>query len=367
MADPFEEDNQYTQSLIGTIPTEEQEARTRAMGAATTRFSNAGIGRQLAAGARQFVGGMPFAQSIPGVRDFVNPGFNTQEAQDLQDFRSGMPIGSGLTRGAGNAVPYMAAGAAVPGLLSTPTRGAMTMGATEGANDFVASGNPTEFVTGAARGGISGFLGGLPGKVVTPRTNWRAGRLERARATRERGEIDRIIDESTNAGVDALRGIRSAGPGGAQDMVAAHRARTERLNEGLRDVTQPPVNIPLVNDPFVRDTAMGTLGGAGLSLLMGGHPVGGAVIGGLALPPVKRFLARRANEAIEKFNEGLGRTKAFRFGNRQYNKYINNQFLSDRMRAMINPMFASSAETSMEDSDILRELNRYRPPTLGGN
>lgn len=354
MANPFEEDELYTQehpTLAGKLPTEEQEARQRVRTDAYRRFNSISPQRQMRASGRQFVGGMPIIGAL--AQSYTNPPGGSEGRQDLEDLRTGSPGTSGALSIAGGSAPYMALGAGLPALLNTGTRAALVTGGTEAADAAMRGGNPLQ---AGVVGGISGLVGGAPSKLISPSTPFQARRI----AAGHRGTLDNILEEATNANVNALKRIKAAG-GSASDITQQQREASRRIQQQVHDAQNPPMNIPPVTDPAFRDTISGGIVGSGLSMMAGQHPLLGGAVGALAYPAISKFIKRRANESIAEFNERVGSTRAARAVNRTWRAYMDRSRLTDEHRALLNVLSAQSGQ------ELINNMQTVPPaPTLGG-
>lgn len=357
--DPFAQYEQYRQDSItgGSVPSEEDEARQRSRTAAYNRLNQAGPRRMGTAVARQAVNAMPIVGALPGVRNFGAPAGGTEGAQDLEDFRLGSPIAAGVTEAGGRALPYAAVGAGLPGLMSTGVRAGVTMGAGQGIDASMRGKNPGP---AAIQGAVGGMLGSTPAKIVTPRIAFRSGRYHAG----IRDDIDKIIDDATNASVSALSRINK-NKGSPQDIINQQREAARRVQQQVTDVQNPPLRIPAIEDPFYRDTITGGLLGTGGSILMGQHPGMGAAVGGLLAPHIGKFIRRKANETFAEFNSRIGQSRAGRAFNRERLRYLNNQVLGDRTRAMVNAV-GGSGVMETPPSLIGEYITPNLPPSLGG-
>lgn len=354
MANPFEEDEIYTQehpTLGGNLPSEEQEARQRVRTNAYRRFSALSPDRQMRASGRQFVGGMPIIGALAS--RYTNPAGGSEGRQDLEDLRTGSPGTSGALSIGGGAAPYMALGAGLPGLLNTGVRSALVTGPVEAADAAMRGGNPLQSGT---VGAISGFLGGGPARAISPSTPFQARRI----ATGQRDSLNDIINSATDANVAALNRIKKAG-GSASDITQQQREASKKLAQQVHDAQNPPMNIPPVTDPAFRDTISGGLMGSGLSMMAGQHPLLGGAVGALAYPAISKFIKRRANETIAEFNERVGSTRAARAVNRTWRAYMDRSRLTDEHRALLNVLSAQSGQ------ELFNNMQTVPPaPTLGG-
>lgn len=403
MSDPFAEfreyERQYKQLTGGTVPAvgdnarraEERRLATEAAG----RFAKMPPDRQFMAGARQTVGSMPLIKRIPPVRRFSNPEKGTPEAQDLSDFRTGHPrISSGFGF-AGNAAPYVGAAGLLPGAFRS-LAGAMTGNATIGASDAYLGGeNPVYAGLMDAAATIPGWA---IGRLMTPRGKAATAPVRAEFNANRTGAIDDVMDESVGALNTALGGLRTSSRG-ARGRFVTRPPTSETLSEmgeatqrmgtagqALETASTPTMRAPTIGEGganSIQRSIDNATQSAILGLLAagGGQHVGlnpfltGAA--GMLAPRVAQAGVSRVNSAVEGFNRRFLSADAPKLPRRALFRYLNNQTLSDRDRAIVHAMsvptteevgsnVASSLSPRLIDM-LSRALEGQQAPTPGGN
>lgn len=295
MAQPYEErdpivswdspsttDPQVSSLTGGNLPVEtpdEREARI-----AYGQFREIGGGRRFMAGARNMASATPFI----GRTSFANPETGTQEREDLDLYRTGMPRHSGIGRLIGGTAPYVAAAGVAPALFSTLPRAMLALGGTEAADTAFGGGTPEDITLSGARGAASAVPGWLLGRTITPIPNPRT----RARLTGAAG--------------------RTTGFHGLDDLIHG------TVSDAARRRAQE----------FTARTALGTVGGQ----LLLDHPILGAILGNMA-PRVSDAFAQGTRKLTDPLvNATIDRVVPHSM------RYLTNRVLSPENQAILTAL-----------------------------
>lgn len=339
--------------------------RARLAREAYDRFRGAGGRRRFMAGARNLASAVPFSSVIPGLRGFTSPEAGSEEAGDLEDYRQGQPIHSGIGTMLGRGIPYLALGAGAPGLFANLPRAMATGAAIEGGDEYAAGrGNvPGAAATGAA----SAIPGWLLGRITTPRSRASSTKAIADREAARVAAMEPVLDETADEMTRLLRGVTGRGERGRfvtpiDPALAMQQGNSaEALTRAAtREIGSPPLTIPRISsDRNVNETLLGGALGTGIGDLMGiPHPWG--TIGGAYAPTLRRMGIRGANAAIDSLNQGFGQSTTGRATREVLFRILNNQILSDADRALLHALGMPATQAGV-DATGGREI-----PTLGG-
>lgn len=343
--------------------TEEVATQRRVQASAGEAFTRLPLARRGLAGARHLVGSMPLVRHIPGVSGFVNPQEGSEERQDLDLYRTGMPGSARVGGVLGNLAPSAVAGG-IPGLMGSLPRAAIVNSGMAAGEAHLSGDNP---MLAALAGGAATIPGAVLGRAITPRSST----ASTATRSAQQAAIQAAQQRYAQALADVQAGVsgRSA-RGRFARRIPPGRAR-EILQQAADDLDQarfPTATIPPINqrstssiDRRVQQALMGMLGmgvghGSGLNPVMTGAA-------GMLAPEITRAGVGAVNAGIGGVNRLINATpRPVRSG---VNRYFNNQVVSDQGRALLNALSMPSTQQLVPEALDMMGLGGPIRRTLG--